>query len=911
VLSFTDQNGITGSYLAGTLTLSGSATREHYESALRSVSYSNTGNNPATGVGNGNRNIAFTINDESIASLSKNVVIAVANTNDAPVLDSAASPVMSHVSEDAAAPINGGIAGSTLVSELLVGVSDVDTGALSGIAVTGASDRGTLWYSIDDGTSWAQISASVSEINALVLHGDARLFFQPAPDVYGTIDDAITFRAWDRSGAVVPSNGASGIDASSHGGQSSFSAASDTAAIVVAGINDAPSLSAKAATGAHHLAGSSSGTLLFSDVSIATPEEEQRILLVQLRVEGVKDAGKETLVIADKALVLANASSTSFGATGTANVTDDGNGVFLVSIEVGGGMTVAEAQTLIEGIRYHNVSSSPTLSSSRTIEVIGLQDDGGGTDTAVLTGLSAHATVQAPPPAPPPLPSQPAPVTTTVDGVEVRTSITTNGDGSVTRTLIVPVVTSSRTEQIGNNTLADIPLITDTAGTALLTAQVPVGLGLQMSGSPVLQTPEDALLSLLKQITSLTAGEPSDQANLTGGGSGFLSGLPGDASLVIQSILGTVSPVAGVPTEPLTIRGTPVSDGTLATALVIDAHRLPVGTVIQLQDVDFAAVVGEVTLGGGEGRQHVWGDSAAQTIVLGADDDVLHGGGGNDTVGSKGGRDLLFGDAGNDIVFGGDGYDRLSGGSGDDTLFGDAGMDAARFDISFASVTLDRKADGTLSVSSTETGKDTLLGIELLHFDDQVILVNTPDLLSVAAGSFDEVYYLYRYPDVAAAVAQGIFRNGYEHYEQYGQQEGRQPAIHEVAFDEAFYLSQNSDVAAAVAQGAFANGYMHYQQYGEREGRDPNALFDEQGYRKSNPDVDAAIQQGIFDSAYDHYRAYGEKEGRNPSSWLDIGAYREANPDVAAHGIDPLQHYLYYGLLEGRKIVAADDGLWG
>ncbi len=45
VLSFTDQNGITGSYNASTctLTLSGVATREQYENALHSVTYSSTG----------------------------------------------------------------------------------------------------------------------------------------------------------------------------------------------------------------------------------------------------------------------------------------------------------------------------------------------------------------------------------------------------------------------------------------------------------------------------------------------------------------------------------------------------------------------------------------------------------------------------------------------------------------------------------------------------------------------------------------------------------------------------------------------------------------------------------------------------------------------------------------------------
>jgi hypothetical protein len=39
------------------------------------------------------------------------------------------------------------------------------------------------------------------------------------------------------------------------------------------------------------------------------------------------------------------------------------------------------------------------------------------------------------------------------------------------------------------------------------------------------------------------------------------------------------------------------------------------------------------------------------------------------------------------------------------------------------------------------------------------------------------------------------------------------------AFDEAYYQYQNPDVAAAVASGQFPSGYAHYQQYGQNEGR--------------------------------------------------------------------------------------------
>ena len=42
VLAFTNQNGITGSYSAPTLTLTGSATKANWQTALRSITYNNT-----------------------------------------------------------------------------------------------------------------------------------------------------------------------------------------------------------------------------------------------------------------------------------------------------------------------------------------------------------------------------------------------------------------------------------------------------------------------------------------------------------------------------------------------------------------------------------------------------------------------------------------------------------------------------------------------------------------------------------------------------------------------------------------------------------------------------------------------------------------------------------------------------
>ncbi len=63
------------------------------------------------------------------------------------------------------------------------------------------------------------------------------------------------------------------------------------------------------------------------------------------------------------------------------------------------------------------------------------------------------------------------------------------------------------------------------------------------------------------------------------------------------------------------------------------------------------------------------GTSAADTLIGGAGDDVIHGLGGNDR---------LRGGDGNDILVGGPGKDRLRGGAGDDLLEGGGGRDRLR-----------------------------------------------------------------------------------------------------------------------------------------------------------------------------------------------------------------------------------------
>ncbi|MBP2302769.1 hypothetical protein [Azospirillum picis] len=285
--------------------------------------------------------------------------------------------------------------------------------------------------------------------------------------------------------------------------------------------------------------------------------------------------------------------------------------------------------------------------------------------------MSGGSNPSSPPPSSPPSTD----TSSTVDGVTVNSSLVYNGDGTASTILKVPVVTTERSESVGNNAVADIPLASS-GGSTVLTAQLPAGYGLTASGSATPKAAGSSLTDLIREIKAHTTAGSTDQAQLTGGGSGFLQGLSADTPLLVQTISPSVAfRSTTAPASPLVISGTPAAAGGPQTALVIDGRGLPTGSTIQLQNVDFAAVIGAVTVTGGDGSQTVWGDGANQTILLGADDDTLHGGGGDDFIGSKTGNDVLYGDDGNDTVQGGEEQDRLFGNTGSDLLFGNTGAD--------------------------------------------------------------------------------------------------------------------------------------------------------------------------------------------------------------------------------------------
>lgn len=136
---------------------------------------------------------------------------------------------------------------------------------------------------------------------------------------------------------------------------------------------------------------------------------------------------------------------------------------------------------------------------------------------------------------------------------------------------------------------------------------------------------------------------------------------------------------------------------------------------------------------------------------------------------------------------------------------------------------------------------------------------------------FDEQYYLQQNPDVSAAIQRGSISSGWEHFQQYGWREGRDPND---VFDISYYLSTYADVARAGV-----NPLQHYLSFGAGEGRLFNQVaedllssggrlplvtnFDATAYLEANSDVAIAVHDGHFTSAFEHFALYGQFEMRS------------------------------------------------
>ena len=187
-LEFSDQNSIVGvfSQATGTLTLSGSSSVANYQTALRSVQYSNSSEDPNTTT----RTVTFQVDDGAAANNLSNTVtrdISITRVNDAPV-----------AGDDSFA----GALGNTRFS---VGTSATGPHiTISGTALTGDSDPDTPTGNLTvTATTTTSANCTAPCANNVQINADGSFVYDPPPGYTG--NDTFNYTVQDNDTGDAPS----------------------------------------------------------------------------------------------------------------------------------------------------------------------------------------------------------------------------------------------------------------------------------------------------------------------------------------------------------------------------------------------------------------------------------------------------------------------------------------------------------------------------------------------------------------------------------------------------------------------------------------------------------------------------------------------------------------------------------
>jgi uncharacterized repeat protein (TIGR02059 family) len=425
-------------------------------------------------------------------------------------------------------------------------------------------------------------------------------------------------------------------------------------------------------------------------------------------------AGTKVILTYDGAL------SATTAAVGAFTVNVGGTSVTVNSVTVNGStIELTLASAISNGQTVTVAYADPTAGDDANA----IQDSAGNDAASINPAATVTNSVPAPP-----APSTPSATnslaSSTVDGTTVTTQTITSATGTTTEQLTVAPVSSTRVEDTTtpSSQTADIPLFWgDTTRVEwATTASLPVGVGIITDGNRAPTGTLNPVADLIQLIDTTAPTTDGSTANMLSGGTDFLQALSQantDALVINKVTLTSNSTTAS--SVPITINGTAnlvqtaAGASTPTEALVIDTRQLPAGSILDLQNIEFAVIVGDnVTIRGGAGQNIVFAGAGSQNIRLGPGDDELHGGDGNDWVGSQGGDDKLYGDAGNDVLY---------GGTGNDTLDGGTGVDIALFQYNIDQYQITQNANGSWTISNAIEGTDTLTNIEFAEFANKTI----------------------------------------------------------------------------------------------------------------------------------------------------------------------------------------------
>ncbi|MBU2962989.1 hypothetical protein KO516_19570, partial [Citreicella sp. C3M06] len=143
---------------------------------------------------------------------------------------------------------------------------------------------------------------------------------------------------------------------------------------------------------------------------------------------------------------------------------------------------------------------------------------------------------------------------------------------------------------------------------------------------------------------------------------------------------------------------------------------------------------GNDTIFGRLGIDRLSGDDGNDSIEGEGDDDILHGGAGLDRLIGGSGDDTLFGDADNDWLEGGSGINELDGGEGEDTLIGTGGMSFAAYGSSAGGLTVNLDNPTLNTGDATGDRYTNVTNLVGSNFDDDLTGTNLNNIIRGGEG---------------------------------------------------------------------------------------------------------------------------------------------------------------------------------
>ncbi|QPF84676.1 cadherin domain-containing protein [Bradyrhizobium genosp. L] len=360
VLGFTDQNGIHGTWDAGTgtMTLTGSASLADYQTALASITYVNTSDNPS-GLA---RTVTITANDGTADSTGVTDTINVTPVNDPPVTTAGASNTLNYLENQVATAIDPTFAASDVDNTTLASATITISGNYaSGQDVLGFTDQNGIhgtWDAVHGTLTLTGVS-SLANYNAAV---DSITYFNSSDNPSGL----------DRTVSFTVNDGAADSNAS-------------TATIHVTPVNDAPVVTFGALNGftepPNGTPASSSTPITIAPSLTISDVDSSNLIGATFELTDLKPS--DALSISGHAGSSGDIGSIHFDISSTAGTE---------TVTLTGTDTLAHYNAVLDAIQFNNTSENPDQ-TARTYTVTA-QDDGGTANGGQDTGTgSANQTV--------------------------------------------------------------------------------------------------------------------------------------------------------------------------------------------------------------------------------------------------------------------------------------------------------------------------------------------------------------------------------------------------------------------------------------------------------------------------------------------------------------------------------------